>query len=436
MSSKSRPTTIAFFAAMLTTATIASTITGPAATAADRPMPLPGKTSAASTGTTSSTGSGVAVVPAHSPQGVLLSMKTQVAAEKEALSSYRRAAVFLKSADSTFKKARGIELEAIAEKKDVADTLKKAQAELERQTRAAAVSTSAPELLMDSGAVSKNSPLAKAAEQQKKAEQAAIAQQKKSISTMEDRIDSLNAEISSLGKTRKDAAAARAGIATTVGKIHAIYVQRAANSRGMALVMQKNMGYKGTLEKQIPVFEKALDTLPEESRLRLTMQDMKAMTLPTCQKDDPARAAKYKNGRLGKDVLCPVPGYKKHLLRPSAARDFAALSRAFERQFGEKLALTDSYRSLAAQIDVKRRKPRLAAKPGTSNHGLGMAVDLGSGVQKFSSEQHDWMVKNANLFRFYHPDWAQQNGSKPEAWHWEHVQVQTEKEERKSKSSR
>ena len=84
--------------------------------------------------------------------------------------------------------------------------------------------------------------------------------------------------------------------------------------------------------------------------------------------------------------------------------------------------LEDTYRSYAAQVDVKARKPVLAAKPGTSNHGLGLATDLCGGIENFGTAQHQWMKAHAPLFGFYHPAWAQAGGSKPEPWHWEFAQ--------------
>jgi LAS superfamily LD-carboxypeptidase LdcB len=44
-------------------------------------------------------------------------------------------------------------------------------------------------------------------------------------------------------------------------------------------------------------------------------------------------------------------------------------------------------------------------------------------VQGFGSEAHRWMQLNAGQFGWVHPAWAQQGGSKPEAWHWEYVGV-------------
>ncbi|MCW2678693.1 MAG: peptidase and DD-carboxypeptidase VanY/endolysin [Frankiales bacterium] len=129
------------------------------------------------------------------------------------------------------------------------------------------------------------------------------------------------------------------------------------------------------------------------------------------------------NGFLSDASLCPVDTVPGHRLRTDAARAFDALNRARIASTGQALCITDSYRSYPEQVDVFRRKPTLAATPGRSQHGWGLALDLGCGVQGFGSEPHRWMQLNAWKFGWIHPAWAQQSGSKPEAWHWEYVGV-------------
>jgi LAS superfamily LD-carboxypeptidase LdcB len=66
---------------------------------------------------------------------------------------------------------------------------------------------------------------------------------------------------------------------------------------------------------------------------------------------------------------------------------------------------------------VFRERPSLAAVPGTSNHGWGLAVDLGCGVQSSRSAQYRWMIANAGRFGWVHPSWAFHDPFEP--WHWE-----------------
>jgi hypothetical protein len=129
------------------------------------------------------------------------------------------------------------------------------------------------------------------------------------------------------------------------------------------------------------------------------------------------------NGFLDPATLCPLDDAPGHALRPDAAAAFNALNAEHKARRGTPLCVSDSYRSYAGQVDVYARKPGLAAVPGTSNHGWGLAVDLGCGVERFGSEAHVWMRQNAVRFGWFHPGWAQQGGSKPEAWHWEFAGV-------------
>ena len=130
-----------------------------------------------------------------------------------------------------------------------------------------------------------------------------------------------------------------------------------------------------------------------------------------------AAGADGMNGLLPDMLLCGVGG--THRLRCGATPSFLALSRAYWEHFRVPLCVTDSYRTYAEQVDVYRRKPHLAAVPGTSQHGWGLAVDLCGGIQTFGTPQHEWMRANAARYGWVHPGWAQAGGSKPEAWHWE-----------------
>jgi D-alanyl-D-alanine carboxypeptidase len=135
----------------------------------------------------------------------------------------------------------------------------------------------------------------------------------------------------------------------------------------------------------------------------------------------PASTHGEANGFLSPASLCSLELGGGHRLRTDAAGAMNALNRAKLAATGTPLCLTDSYRSYPEQVDIFRRKPGLAATPGRSQHGWGMAVDLCGGVQDFSSEAHRWMQVNAPQFGWNHPDWARAGGSRPEAWHWEYT---------------
>jgi hypothetical protein len=125
------------------------------------------------------------------------------------------------------------------------------------------------------------------------------------------------------------------------------------------------------------------------------------------------------NGNLDPASLCPLwmaPGQR---LRGDAAAAFERLSKYHAATVGSPLCVTDSYRSYSEQVSVYQRKPGLAAVPGTSEHGWGKAVDFCGGIENFDSSAYDWMKINSGGFGWFHPDWAEPSGSKPEPWHWE-----------------
>jgi LAS superfamily LD-carboxypeptidase LdcB len=106
-------------------------------------------------------------------------------------------------------------------------------------------------------------------------------------------------------------------------------------------------------------------------------------------------------------------------LRADAAYAFNSMATEYAATYGAPLCVNDSYRSFDGQVAVAAEKPMLAAHPGRSNHGWGIAVDLCGGVESFGTPAHKWMDDNAMLFGWFHPPWAEPTGSKPEAWHWE-----------------
>ncbi len=61
-------------------------------------------------------------------------------------------------------------------------------------------------------------------------------------------------------------------------------------------------------------------------------------------------------------------------LTPEYAHSFLDAQAAWKSQGGE-IYISDGLRTLNTQISLKVRKPTLAARPGTSLHGLGMAID-------------------------------------------------------------
>ncbi|MEG3613939.1 M15 family metallopeptidase [Isoptericola haloaureus] len=129
--------------------------------------------------------------------------------------------------------------------------------------------------------------------------------------------------------------------------------------------------------------------------------------------------AGYSNGRIPASVLCSITTAPWHMLRCDAAAQFAALNAEYRDRFGVNIPITDSYRSYDAQVAVRAAKPHLAAVPGTSNHGWGLALDLSTPISGGYSAEYVWLRVHAPDFGWDNPVWARPNGSKPEPWHWE-----------------
>ncbi|MDR0481947.1 MAG: D-alanyl-D-alanine carboxypeptidase family protein [Cellulomonadaceae bacterium] len=127
----------------------------------------------------------------------------------------------------------------------------------------------------------------------------------------------------------------------------------------------------------------------------------------------------YLNGALPPDVLCLLPFAPGHKLRCDAAYQLTRLNVEFSKEFGNDLALTDSYRTIVSQVRLHFTKPGLAATPGHSMHGWGMAVDLSSPMNRYSSAEHQWLRLNGPDFGWDNPTWARADGGKPEPWHFE-----------------
>ena len=173
-------------------------------------------------------------------------------------------------------------------------------------------------------------------------------------------------------------------------------------------------GLRGALLRSESRLARAADKRLAEA---LQGQDFKLLmdSSPDCGKD----TANYPNGRYPASALCPLYAAPDEGLPRDNAMAFNAMSRAYEQQTGSPLCVTDAYRTFAEQVVVRLATPGLAAVPGTSQHGLGLAVDLCGGVQSFATPAHLWMDRHAPLYGWFQPAWADSTGELPEPWHWE-----------------
>jgi LAS superfamily LD-carboxypeptidase LdcB len=133
------------------------------------------------------------------------------------------------------------------------------------------------------------------------------------------------------------------------------------------------------------------------------------------------------NGNLPESMLVnintPDGGKSKSLLNTQAASDFNKMVAA-AKQDGVNITVSQGYRKLGSQDEgcgggftqwcawkkYKSGTGNLAAKPGTSNHGWGSAIDVEN--CRSGSKVHKWLVANSKTYGFY--------PLASESWHWDH----------------
>jgi hypothetical protein len=123
----------------------------------------------------------------------------------------------------------------------------------------------------------------------------------------------------------------------------------------------------------------------------------------------PRDLAGYGNGKVPAAALSPI-GHGGHRLWTPAAEAFGRMHAAAARS-GVDIGVTDSYRSYEAQVDLAERKGLysqggLAAKPGTSDHGWGRALDL-----DLDAKAQAWMREHGGRYGFV-------EDTPREPWHW------------------
>lgn len=123
----------------------------------------------------------------------------------------------------------------------------------------------------------------------------------------------------------------------------------------------------------------------------------------------PQGLAGFENGKIPPSAMTPV-GDTGHKLWQPAAQQLERLIADAARD-GVTIGITDSYRTYESQVDLAQRKGLysqggLAAKPGTSDHGWGLATDLA-----LDGKAQAWMRANAGRYGFV-------ENTPREPWHW------------------
>jgi len=149
----------------------------------------------------------------------------------------------------------------------------------------------------------------------------------------------------------------------------------------------------------------------------------------------------YKNGELPKEKLRYINNWKHYKsaaansdngwirLYPtvSFALDKLLLAAEANTENGKpapiKFKINSAFRTYEDQVRVKKQMGALAATPGRSNHGFGLAVDFGyGGGLKLtpSTKEYKWLVVNAAKYGFKRLPYSPKHPESWEAWHWEY----------------
>ncbi len=154
---------------------------------------------------------------------------------------------------------------------------------------------------------------------------------------------------------------------------------------------------------------------PDDQARAIALSDRYTVSqhLPDC---DPTKSEfEGGNGELTPDSLCTL--WNGEQLRADAAVALAELNERFKVRFGRDMCIYEGYRSLAKQYETKRRRGWLAATPGTSVHGWGLAFDLCGGDDRGETKQ--WLEDNGPAWGWVNPEWAKTR--KWEPWHYEYL---------------
>ena len=104
--------------------------------------------------------------------------------------------------------------------------------------------------------------------------------------------------------------------------------------------------------------------------------------------------------------------------------------RSYERQKNNYINLTKQYMSQykLSEEDAAKKAATVILPPGTSEHNLGLAMDICNTRDDFANtKEYEWLMENAYKYGFilrYTADKQDITGIVPEPWHWRFVGVE------------
>jgi len=126
------------------------------------------------------------------------------------------------------------------------------------------------------------------------------------------------------------------------------------------------------------------------------------------------------NGYMPAGELCGIAQNSSWKFACRGVRDFNAMDAAFKAKFGHVMPVTywapSLYRTYAQQVTAYNNylngTGNLAAKPGTSNHGWGLAADISTSIM--SATESSWLGANA-------ANWGFVRDVSGEPWHYHYI---------------
>lgn len=185
---------------------------------------------------------------------------------------------------------------------------------------------------------------------------------------------------------------------------------------------------------------------PETGRAEITdpsiPNDIQSETITSDANVKTVKVGNYENGKIPTNKMKKNKYLSKSLggtsayLMSEASDALDQLMDLFDKTNfpgKQKISFTDGYRSYERQQSLyDKYGSGRAAKPGTSNHGWGIAVDFWWGVKTSMYKDFDsrpsgykhpnyvWMIQNAGKFGWFNPLPLRDDSRTDEWWHWEY----------------
>ena len=122
------------------------------------------------------------------------------------------------------------------------------------------------------------------------------------------------------------------------------------------------------------------------------------------------------------EMICKAKEDGVNLWICSAYRNFAKQSVLFDQQIEREISKS---RSVISREEAEKRASKIVARPGTSEHITGLALDI-NGVEDdfYLTDAYKWLMNNAHKFGFierYQKKWTPYTGVIYEPWHFRFV---------------